>query len=222
MNNSLPSLPIPNKEHIQILPRFQNLPMQAIHVIQNIEQCEAIRTELEQIAIFGFDSESKPTFQVGEVSTGPHLIQLASVERAYLFQMSPPIWSFLAPFLANPDQLKVGFGLKNDAHLFRKKGFELNGIVELSKCFASFGLSNPVGIKNAIALLFQLNIPKSKKVSTSNWARKVLTPEQINYAAADAYAALLVFEELRHLEQLPKEILQKLENIIKPPRHEKL
>ncbi|WP_151706963.1 3'-5' exonuclease [Acinetobacter sp. TUM15064] len=222
MNNSLPSLPIPNKEHIQILPRFQNLPMQAIHVIQNVEQCEAIRTELEQIAIFGFDSESKPTFQVGEVSTGPHLIQLASVERAYLFQMSPPIWSFLAPFLANPDQLKVGFGLKNDAHLFRKKGFELNGIVELSKCFASFGLSNPVGIKNAIALLFQLNFPKSKKVSTSNWARKVLTPEQINYAAADAYAALLVFEELWHLEQLPKEILQKLENIIKPPRHEKL
>ncbi|MEG1726227.1 MAG: hypothetical protein RR313_12625, partial [Anaerovoracaceae bacterium] len=99
MNNSLPSLPIPNKEQIRILPRFQNLPKQAIHVIQNLEQCEAIRAELEQVSIFGFDSESKPTFQVGEVSTGPHLIQLASVEQAYLFQMNPPIWNFLAPFL---------------------------------------------------------------------------------------------------------------------------
>lgn len=103
---------LPSKVEIQKFPRFQNLPKQAIHVIQNLEQCEAIRAELEQVSIFGFDSESKPTFQVGEVSTGPHLIQLASVEQAYLFQMSPPIWSFLAPFLANPDQLKVGFGLK--------------------------------------------------------------------------------------------------------------
>ena len=202
---------LPSKVEIQKFPRFQNLPKQAIHVIQNLEQCEAIRAELEQVSIFGFDSESKPTFQVGEVSTGPHLIQLASVEQAYLFQMSPPIWSFLAPFLANPDQLKVGFGLKNDTHLFRKKGFELKGVVELSKCFASFGLTNPVGIKNAIALLFQLNFPKSKKVSTSNWARKILTPEQVDYAAADAYAALLVFEELRRLEQLPKDISKELE-----------
>ena len=211
-----------SKVEIQKFPRFQNLPKQAIHVIQNLEQCEAIRAELEQVSIFGFDSESKPTFQVGEVSTGPHLIQLASVEQAYLFQMSPPIWSFLAPFLANPDQLKVGFGLKNDAHLFRKKGFELKGVVELSKCFASFGLTNPVGIKNAIALLFQLNFPKSKKVSTSNWARKILTPEQVDYAAADAYAALLVFEELRRLEQLPKDISKELEKTTKPCRHEKL
>lgn len=213
---------LPSKVEIQQFPRFQNLPKQAIHVIQNLEQCEAIRAELEQVAIFGFDSESKPTFQVGEVSTGPHLIQMASVEHAYLFQMNPPIWSFLAPFLANPDQLKVGFGLKNDAHLFRKKGFELKGVVELSKCFASFGLSNPVGIKNAIALLFQLNFPKSKKVSTSNWARKVLTPEQVDYAAADAYAALLVFEELRRLERLPKDISKELEKTTKPCRHEKL
>ncbi|OYW68424.1 MAG: exonuclease, partial [Pseudomonadales bacterium 32-42-5] len=112
--------------------------------------------------------------------------------------------------------------LKNDAHLFRKKGFELKGVVELSKCFASFGLTNPVGIKNAIALLFQLNFPKSKKVSTSNWARKILTPEQVDYAAADAYAALLVFEELRRLEQLPKDISKELEKTTKPCRHEKL
>ena len=39
---------------------------------------------------------------------------------------------------------------------------------------------------------------KVEKVGTSNWARKPLTSQQINYAAADAYAALLVFEELRN------------------------
>ena len=76
-------------------------------------------------------------------------------------------------------------------------------MVELSKCFTSFGLNNAVGIKNAMALLFQRNFPKSKKISTSNWAHKTLTTAQIQYATADAYAALLVFIELQRLALLP-------------------
>ena len=63
-----------------------------------------------------------------------------------------------------------------------------------------------MGLKNAMALLFQVNFPKSKKISTSNWARKILTPHQIQYAAADAYAPVLVFEELMCLGLLPKHI----------------
>lgn len=112
---------------------------------------------------------------------------------------------FKADF-ASRDQIKVGFGLKNDAHLFRKKGIELNSVIELSKCFSAFGFTNPMGLKNAMALLFQVNFPKSKKTSTSNWARKTLTPQQIDYAAADAYAPVLVFEELLRLGLLPKHI----------------
>ena len=104
------------------------------------------------------------------------------------------------------DQIKVGFGLKNDAHLFRKRGIELNSVIELSKCFGHFGLKNPVGLKNAIALLFGLNFPKSKRISTSNWASKNLSAAQIDYAAADAYAPVLVFEELLRRNLLPKEI----------------
>ena len=117
--------------------------------------------------------------------------------------MTPAILEFLQPILENPAQLKVGFGLKNDGHLFRKKGIQLQGMVELSKCFTSFGLNNAVGIKNAMAILFQRNFPKSKKISTSNWARKTLTTAQIQYATADAYAALLVFIELQRLALLP-------------------
>ncbi len=70
----------------------------------------------------------------------------------------------------------------------------------------AFGFANPMGLKNAMAFLFQVNFPKSKKISTSNWARKILTPHQIQYAAADAYAPVLVFEELWRLGVLPKTI----------------
>lgn len=197
---------LPSKEQIQELPLFQNLPMQQIHLINSIEQCLALEQELKSCALLGFDTESKPTFAKGEVSTGPHLIQLASHDTAYLFQINPQILEFLKPVFENRDQLKVGFGLKNDAHLFRKKGIELNSVIELSKCFSAFGFSNPMGLKNAMALLFQVNFPKSKKISTSNWARKILTPHQIQYAAADAYAPVLVFEELLCLGLLPKHI----------------
>ena len=197
---------LPSKEQIQELPVFQNLPMQHIHLINSIEQCLVLEQELKSCALLGFDTESKPTFAKGEVSTGPHLIQLASQNKAYLFQINPEILEFLKPVFENRDQVKVGFGLKNDAHLFRKKGIELNSVIELSKCFSTFGFPNPMGLKNAMALLFQLNFPKSKKISTSNWARKILTPPQIQYAAADAYAPVLVFEELLHLGLLPKHI----------------
>lgn len=197
---------LPSKEQIQELPLFQNLPMQQIHLINSIEQCLALEQELKSCALLGFDTESKPTFAKGEVSTGPHLIQLASHDTAYLFQINPQILEFLKPVFENRDQVKVGFGLKNDAHLFRKKGIELNSVIELSKCFSAFGFSNPMGLKNAMALLFQVNFPKSKKISTSNWARKILTPHQIQYAAADAYAPVLVFEELMCLGLQPKHI----------------
>ncbi|WP_445661041.1 3'-5' exonuclease [Acinetobacter sp. F16] len=197
---------LPSKEQIQALPVFQNLSMQQIHLIHNLEQCHALEQELKSCVLLGFDTESKPTFAKGEVSTGPHLIQLASHDSAYLFQINPEILEFLKPVFESRDQIKVGFGLKNDAHLFRKKGIELNSVIELSKCFSAFGYPNPMGLKNAMALLFQVNFPKSKKISTSNWARKTLTPAQIQYAAADAYAPVLVFEELHRLGLLPEHI----------------
>lgn len=197
---------LPSKEAIANFPPFQNIAPENIVVINRIQQCEALREELGQIAVFGLDTESKPTFKVGEVSTGPHLIQLATLEKAYLFQMNAAIWDFLKPIFANRDQIKVGFGLKNDAHLFRKRGIELNSVIELSKCFGAFGIKNPLGLKNAMALLFQVNFPKSKRVTTSNWAKEHLSQAQIEYAAADAYAPLLVFEELLHRGLGPKEV----------------
>lgn len=195
-----------SKEEISKLPLFKNLSSNQIVVLQTLDQCLALQEELYSIALFGFDSESKPTFTKGETQTGPHLIQLATLEKAYLFQISDEILQFLAPIFSSRDQIKVGFGLKNDAHLFRKKGIELNSVIELSKCFSTFGYKNQVGLKNAIAILFNLHFPKSKKISTSNWARKHLTEAQISYAAADAYGAVWVFEELLRLGLLPKEI----------------
>ena len=199
MNPLHNSSPLPSKEHIQQLPLFQNLAPEQIQLVSNLAQCHALKDELLTTPLFGFDSESKPTFRKGEVATGPHVIQLATANKAYIFQISPAILDFLTPIFESQTQLKVGFGLKNDAHLFRKKGIHFNQVLDLSKAFHAFGITTPVGVKNAMALLFQVNFPKSKSVSTSNWSKFPLSPAQIQYAAADAYAPVLIYQELLRL-----------------------
>lgn len=200
-----------DKASIQQLPPFKNLNHQNIVVIENIEQCKTIEEELKAAIFLGFDSESKPTFRVGEVSTGPHLIQLATEHKAYLFHVNSSTLKFLQPILSNQKQLKVGFGLKNDKHIFHKKGIELESCIDLAKGFSHFGFTQQMGVQKAVALLFGQYLSKSKKVGTSNWAQKPLTPQQISYAAADAYAALLVFLELRKQNLLPAHISQTIQ-----------
>ncbi len=165
-----------SKEEISKLPLFKNLSSNQIIVLKTLDQCLALQEELYSTALFGFDSESKPTFNKGETQTGPHLIQLATLEKAYLFQVNNEILEFLAPIFSSRDQIKVGFGLKNDAHLFRKKGIELNSVIELSKCFSSFGYKNQVGLKNAIAILFNLHFQKSKKNKHLKLGKKRIKP----------------------------------------------
>lgn len=198
------NLHMPSSDEIQHFPIFQNLASEQIKLISNTSQCLVVSEELLANTVFGFDSESKPTFSKGEVSTGPHLIQLSTLKTAYLFQVNAETIAFLAPILANRKILKVGFGLKNDAKLFRRKGIELNYTFDLAKSFSSFGFKIQIGVRNAIAFLFQLNFPKNKKISTSNWSKKKLSIEQIHYAAADAYAAIIIFQHLSELKRLPK------------------
>ncbi|WP_445535685.1 3'-5' exonuclease [Acinetobacter sp. G18] len=203
-----------DKASIQQLPPFKNLNHQNIVVIENTEQCKTIEEELKAAIFLGFDSESKPTFRVGEVSTGPHLIQLATEHKAYLFHVNSSTLKFLQPILSNPQQIKAGFGLKNDKHIFHKKGIELESCVDLAKGFSHFGFTQQMGVQKAVALLFGQYLSKSKKVGTSNWAQKPLTPQQISYASADAYAALLVFLELRKQNLLPAHISQTIQTAL--------
>lgn len=203
-----------DKASIQQLPPFKNLNHQNIVVIENTEQCKTIEEELKTAIFLGFDSESKPTFRVGEVSTGPHLIQLATEHKAYLFHVNLSTLKFLQPILSNPKQIKVGFGLKNDKHIFHKRGIELESCVDLAKGFSHFGFKQQMGVQKAVALLFGQYLSKSKKIGTSNWAQKPLNSQQINYAAADAYAALLVFLELRKQNLLPAHISQTIQTAL--------
>jgi ribonuclease D len=145
--------------------------------------------------VIGFDTESKPTFQKGEVSTGPHLVQLATDRHVFLLPVSMAAnHEVLRRILSAADILKVGFGLGNDRSVLRSRlGIELNNVLDLGEAMRGPGHRGTVGAKVAVAHYFGQKFQKSKKVGTSNWASPRLNERQLLYAANDAHVALQIY-----------------------------
>jgi ribonuclease D len=53
-----------------------------------------------------------------------------------------------------------------------------------------------MGIRAAVGLVLNQRFAKARHVTTYNWSQRQLTPQQMLYAANDAYAALKVLEAL--------------------------
>ena len=67
----------PSKTEIALLPPFAGLTLERIHVPAGREEFASATAEIMAAGIVGFDTESKPTFAVGDVSEGPHVVQFA-------------------------------------------------------------------------------------------------------------------------------------------------
>jgi len=188
----------PSKEQIALLPEFPRLGLERITLVHTAVQAQAAATELQASPVWGFDTESKPTFVQGEVSDGPHIVQLSSLERAWVFQLHDPACSsVVAQLLALPGFTKAGFGLGDDRkRIIAKLGVQPQGVLELNTVFRERGYRKDMGVKGAVAVLFNQRFIKSKKAATSNWANPTLTQAQLVYAANDAYAAAAVWQAL--------------------------
>jgi RNA polymerase sigma factor for flagellar operon FliA len=187
------------------LPVYPGVLMGRISLVENATMAAEALAALLAAAAIGFDTESKPTFQKGEISTGPHLVQLATDDHVYLF---PVLFAanhdVLRQILAAPDVLKVGFGLGNDRSALRSRlGIELTNVLDLGEVLRGPGHRGTVGAKVAVAHYFGQKLQKSKKVGTSNWASPRLNERQLLYAANDAHVALQIYRAwLRDPENL--------------------
>lgn len=193
-----PRLDTPDKEAIALLPPFERLNLDRITLVNTAKQAQLAHDTLIKSRAWGFDTESKPTFRVGEVSDGPHVLQLSTGERAWVFQLhDPDCKAVAADLLASPGIAKAGFGLGDDRkRIIQKFGVAPTGILELNTIFKAQGYRKEMGVKGAVAVLFKQRFQKSKKAATSNWANPQLSESQLIYAANDAYAAYRVWEAL--------------------------
>jgi ribonuclease D len=190
--------PTPDKEQIALLAPFDRLGLNEIQVVATPAHAAAALAELASASVLGFDTESKPTFAKNEASDGPHIVQLSTVHQAWIFQLQDAeCRRAVAVLLESPTIIKAGFGLGDDRRRITSKlGVDLQGVLDLNTVFRERGYRKDMGVRGAVAVLFNRRFIKSRKATTSNWANPRLTEAQIIYAANDAYAAMRVYDEL--------------------------
>lgn len=177
------------------LPLYAGITLAEVTVVTSAALADEALAALMAAEVIGFDTESKPTFLKGEVSTGPHLVQLATESRAYLFPISRTLGTtVLQAILESRQVLKVGFGLGNDRSALKARlGIAIDNVFDLGEVLRGPGHRGTVGAKVAVAHFFGQKLQKSKKTGTSNWANPRLTERQLLYAANDAHVALQIY-----------------------------
>jgi RNA polymerase sigma factor for flagellar operon FliA len=191
------------------LPPYVGIALSDVRLVRSSQDAAQALAALMAADSIGFDTESKPTFQKGEVSTGPHLVQLADDTHAYLFQIgagaaaSPAaahLVDVLRAVLESPVVLKVGFGLGDDVRRLRAKlGIETRNVIDLATALRrrEEREKNAWGAKTAVARYFGKRLQKSRRITTTNWALPRLSEQQIQYAADDAHVALRIYRHWR-------------------------
>lgn len=156
-----------------------------IHLIRTVADAELAAEKLKMESLLGFDTETRPTFRVGEYYP-PSLLQLATANEVFLFQLKlTGLTLGLCAILDNPEIVKAGVSIKDDLKELRKlSSFEPAGFVELATHARKAQIKN-LGLRGLAALLLGFRI--SKREQTSNWANDKLTESQLRYAATDAW-----------------------------------
>lgn len=188
----------PAKVDIALLEPFVGLSLDHIMVPSTTHQFELAWREISSCRFIGFDTESKPVFDKGVASSGPAVVQFATATRAFVFQMRRrESHDIVRRVLTARDVVKVGFGLRSDhEEVYRHLGVHVRPVLDLDTVFRHDGYPKNVGVKAAVAIVFNRRLQKSRKATTSNWALRDLQPRQLLYAANDAYAPLRVLEAL--------------------------
>lgn len=172
-------------------------------VIDKPEQVEDAVRYLGKQKTVGVDTEARPSFQRG-IHYPTALVQIASHERCYLFRLTHiGMPQELADFFANPDICKVGLAFKDDINgLRRRRNFTPANCIDIQKLVAQYGILD-MGLQKLFAICFEKKISKAQQLT--NWENSHLTPEQARYASTDAWATLLIYEDLLKHEQLSQD-----------------
>jgi len=154
-------------------------------IVRTREELAAAIDKLAGCTLLGFDTETRPAYKKGERYL-PSLLQLASDDEVFLFQLKHlGLTRSLRDILANPAIIKAGVSLDFDiCELNKLSSFKAAGFRDLGNLAKKSGIKNH-GLRGLAAVFLGIRI--SKGAQTSNWAKDVLTRQQIQYAATDAW-----------------------------------
>ena len=169
-------------------------------VVDQEDQIADAVSYLSRQRTIGVDTEARPSFQRG-IHYPTALVQIATHERCYLFRLTHiGMPQALADIFANPDICKVGLAFKDDINgLRRRRNFVPANCVDVQSLVARYGILD-LGLQKIFAICFGKKISKTQQLT--NWENSHLTPDQARYASTDAWATLLIYEDLLSHEPL--------------------
>ena len=166
-------------------------------VVASPAELERAREDFAQEAVVGIDTETRPAFRKGE-SYPPSLVQVATAKAVYLFQIQQHDCSaVLKELLASEKTVKAGASIAYDLRQLKQVfPFEEKSVVDIGWVAKRQGLEQS-GVRNLAAMFLGFRIPKGAK--TTNWSSRTLSPQQITYAATDAWACRELYLRFREL-----------------------
>ena len=174
-----------------------------IELIESEKDAEKAIASLARDRVLGFDTETKPSHTRGEYNL-PSILQLAGQHHIFVFRLDHCGGIPLAfPVLCNDRQAKVGVAVRDDVKNLRARApFDDRAFIDIADHTKKTGLVN-TGLQALAAHFLRLQMKKSKKVQTSNWA-KPLDDRQIQYAANDAWFSRELFLKLEQDGLIPR------------------
>jgi ribonuclease D len=171
-----------------------------VHVVARHADLGHAMQDILQEGVVGFDTETRPAFRPGE-SYPPSLVQFATASAVYLFQVQQQdLLGVMAEVLSSEKIVKVGVSVTDDIRNLKKLfGFDERSVVDLGKVAKRHGLKQ-TGVRNLAGIFLGARIPKGAK--TSNWAVRRLTPQQIAYAATDAWVCRELYLRFKDLQMV--------------------
>ncbi|WP_207260001.1 3'-5' exonuclease [Desulfovibrio sp. Huiquan2017] len=169
-----------------------------IKVVRSESDLEEALEGMRASSLLGFDTETRPVFKKGKKPGPPSLLQLATADCAYVFQLGVlPLAKGVCDILADRRILKTGVAVRDDILGLQKHArFKPSGFVDLSTITAKYNLQTH-GLRNMAANLLGFRI--SKSAQCSNWAKDKLSRQQIFYAATDAWISRELYLALEEL-----------------------
>lgn len=169
-----------------------------IVVVDREEMVEAACRDLQRYAMIGFDTETRPSFRAG-VSYKVSLLQLSTPEVCYLFRLCRiRLSNPLLKILGSRHILKVGVDVGGDIRaLHALRHFKADGFVDLQVEAPRWGIEDK-SLRKLSAIVLGMRISKAQRLS--NWEAGILTDQQREYAATDAWVSMRILECMQHEE----------------------
>lgn len=167
-------------------------------VLSEHEASLAVRYLLSQ-SILGMDTETRPSFRRGQLNSVA-LLQVSSHDVCFLFRlnllgMSPSV----RRLLEDTTVPKIGLSLRDDLNSLHRLGdFKTGRFIDLQDHVREIGVED-MSLQKLYANLFGQRI--SKREQLTNWEADILKDKQKIYAATDAWACIMLYEELMRLEE---------------------